>query len=242
MIILHGLFGSADNWAPIATRLSDAFQVFALDQRNHGRSPHSGEMNYAVMAADVRQFLDEQSMESAIVLGHSMGGKTAMRFALDYPARTQALIVADMAPRAYPPLHASIFEALLRLDLASFSSRNQVSDALAADIPDAALRLFLLKMIGRGPAGQMFWQTNIRGIEANSAHLRAALPGQGSYPGPALFIRAEKSDYLRDDDAAPIRQLFPSAEFKAIPRVGHWVHAEAPDAFCAALREFLGKS
>ena len=242
MVVLHGLFGSADNWVPIASRLAADFQVFALDQRNHGRSPHSEEMDYEVMAADVREFLDDHAIESAVILGHSMGGKTAMQFALHYPDRTRALVVADMAPRAYPPLHAQIFEALLRLDLASFQSRNQVSDALAVDIPDTALRLFLLKMIGRRENGALFWQTNIRNIENNSAHLRAAIPEEGSYTGPALIIRAEKSQYIRDDDLRQIQRLFPAAEFRTIPNAAHWVHADAPDAFCEALREFLGKS
>ena len=209
LIILHGLFGSSDNWLPIARKLSDRFQVFSVDQRNHGRSPHSAEMNFQLMAADLAELMQANGLERANVLGHSMGGKTAMQFALSYPAQVEKLVVADMAPRAYPPAHTHIYKALLSLDLTKFRHRADISDALANEIPDQALRLFLLKMIGRNPDGTLFWQTGLRNLQANSEHLRAALPEAPFFPGPALFIRGQKSEYLRDEDEPLIRRLFP---------------------------------
>jgi esterase len=239
LIILHGLFGSSDNWLPIARTLSGRFRVFAVDQRNHGRSPHSGEMNYRLMADDLAEFMDAQGLERASVLGHSMGGKTAMRLAQLHPARIEKLAVADMAPRAYPPAHERIYKALLSLHPAAFRSRPDVGRVLASEIPDEALRLFLLKMLGRRADGTLFWQTGLRELHANSGHLRAALPETPAFQGPALFIRGEESDYVRDDDIPTIRRLFPQATIRTVMGAGHWLHVDAPDAFCRDLRAFL---
>ncbi len=240
LIILHGMFGSSDNWLPGARRLSGKFRVIAVDQRNHGRSPHSAEMNYELLASDVAELMDAQGIDRAHVLGHSLGGKTAMKFALSHADRVEKLIIADMAPKAYPPLHAKIFAALLALKLDEFQNRNQVGEALAGEIPNAALRLFLLKCIGRHPDGKLFWQTNIRDISANSGHLRAALKATSPFPGPSLFIRGEKSDYLVDDDLAHIQKLFPAAVIWTIANAGHWVHVEAPEDFYNKVEDFLG--
>jgi len=154
VILLHGLFGSSDNWQPIATQLAAGYQVFALDHRNHGRSPHSAEMNYPLMAADVDRFMARRGLASALVIGHSMGGKTAMQLALHFPHRVRKLVVGDMAPRAYASAHDQIFAALLALDLARFQTRAQVDAALAPEIPNPVLRRFLLKNLGYSPENQ----------------------------------------------------------------------------------------
>src|ERR1035437_1680560 len=164
VILLHGLFGSSDNWHPIALRLAENFHVFAVDQRNHGQSPHSEEMNYSVMADDVAEFMVSRGIESAVIIGHSMGGKTAMQFALQFPGKVEKLIVADMAPRAYAPAHEKIFAAQLALDLASFQTRQQIEDALALEIPDLVLRRFLLKNLGRNSDGAFFWKNHLAGL------------------------------------------------------------------------------
>ena len=153
LIILHGLFGSLDNWHSMSVKLAAPFQVFAVDQRNHGASPHSPEMSYPIMADDLEEFLQSQGLARAYVMGHSMGGKTAMQFALRYPHRVERLVVVDIAPRVYSPLHARILEALLALDLASFKTRKQVEDALASAIPELGTRQFLLKNLTRGAEG-----------------------------------------------------------------------------------------
>ncbi len=239
IIVLHGLFGSSDNWLPFARKLSNEFQLIAVDQRNHGRSPHSDHVDYHLMAADLAELMDAQNLPRGHILGNSMGGKTAMQFALSHPSRVEKLIIADMAPHAYPPLHAKIYDALLALDLRNYQNRSQVSDALAPEIPNEALRLFLLKMVGRNPDGSLFWQTNIRALHANSELLRAALPDAAPFTGPALFIRGEKSDYLLDADLPGIRRLFPMSNIRTIANAAHWLHVEAPEPFQKTVREFL---
>jgi pimeloyl-ACP methyl ester carboxylesterase len=237
--LLHGLFGSSDNWHSIAARLEQSFHVFALDHRNHGRSPHSPEMDYPVMAADVDRFLAAQQIESALVIGHSMGGKTAMQLALHFPQRVQKLVVADMAPRAYAPAHDKIFAALLALDLPQYQTRGQIEEALAPDIPNPVLRRFLLKNLGRGDAGQLFWKINLRDLARNYWHLREPVAGNVPYPGPALFIRGGKSKYLLPEDEPLIRQWFPAAQIQTIPEAGHWVHADQPAEFLRLVLNFL---
>ena len=239
VILLHGLFGSSDNWHHIALRLAESFQVFAVDQRNHGQSPHSDEMDYPLMAVDVNEFMAARGLETAVVIGHSMGGKTAMQFALQFPQRVEKLIVADMAPRAYAPTHEKIFAAQLALDLKSFSTRQQIEDALAPEIPDLVLRRFLLKNLGRNSAGEFFWKINLRGLAENSPQLRGLISHPKPFAGPTLFIRGGKSDYLNPEDESLMRELFPQAEIQTIAGAGHWVHADAPEAFLRLALDFL---
>ncbi len=215
IILLHGLLGSADNWHPVALALAGRFQVFALDQRNHGQSPHTDEMNYRLMAEDVNEFLEDHGIARAVVAGHSMGGKTAMQFALQFPGKVEKLLVEDMAPRAYAPSHASIFAALRALDLTRFASRAEIEHALAPEIPNLTLRQFLLKNLGRDSAGKFFWKINLHGIAENYSRLREPVSLlEPTHPlsrfiKPALFIRGGKSNYLGDADEPLIRQLFP---------------------------------
>ena len=164
LVLLHGLFGQSDNWFGVAPKLAEKFRVFALDLRNHGHSPHHPEMDYPLMAADVEKIFASQKIENAHVIGHSMGGKVAMQFALDFPARVKKLVVVDMAPRAYQRVHDKIFAALLALDLATFQTRQQIEDALAPEISSLNLRRFLLKNLGRDEHGKFFWKMNLRGV------------------------------------------------------------------------------
>jgi esterase len=241
VILLHGLFGSADNWHPIALRLAETFHVLALDQRNHGQSPHSDEMNYPLMAGDVNEFMSAHGIESAFVSGHSMGGKTAMQFALQFPRRVKKLIVADMAPRAYLPAHDKIFSALLALDLRTFQTRQQIEDALVPEIPDLVLRRFLLKNLGRDSSGEFFWKTNVRGIADNYLRLREPIAVSPPFAKPALFLRGEKSNYICPEDEPLIRTLFPSAEIQTLAGVGHWLHADQPEKFLQLVLDFLSR-
>ncbi len=196
-------------------------------------------MDYRLMAHDVIELMDSNGVERSHVLGHSMGGKTAMQFALAYPSRVEKLVVADMAPRSYPPQHNKIYEALLALDLSKYQQRSEVSEALAAEIPDQSLRLFLLKMLGRRPDGTLFWQTNISSLQANSAGLRVALTAAVPFAGPTLFIRGERSDYVQDEDFPNIHGLFPRAIIHTIKGAGHWLHVDASEAFVGELLAFL---
>lgn len=239
VVILHGLFGSLDNWHSISLKLAQQFQVFTLDQRNHGASPHSPEMTYPLMAADLEEFLDLRKISCAGVLGHSMGGKTAMQFALLYPRRVSRLIVVDIAPRAYPPRHDQVLCALLSLKLETFQTRKEIEEALAPAIPDLALRQFLLKNLARNPQQKFHWKLGLHEIAAAYPKLSEALAGGQPFQGPTLFLRGEQSDYLTESDLGNFRSLFPQAELRTIPGAGHLVHAEEPEAFLREVTGFL---
>jgi pimeloyl-ACP methyl ester carboxylesterase len=239
LIILHGLFGSLENWHSISQNLAADFQVFAVDQRNHGLSPHAPEMSYQLMAEDLQELLAAQHLGSVNLLGHSMGGKTAMVFALIYPDLVNRLVVVDMSPRTYPPQHLEILKALQSLDLCSFRSRAEIESALAPSIPDLAVRRFLLKNLKRDSAGSFSWQINLGAINANYARLNEAISSQHSFDKPTLIIRGERSNYVRDEDMTSIQKLFPRAELCEIPGAGHWVHADKPEPFLRKVREFL---
>ena len=242
LVMLHGLFGSSDNWFNVAPRLG--CKCYALDLRNHGHSPHSEEMDYALMAGDVAEFLDAQKLEAANVLGHSMGGKVAMQLALTYPARVRKLVIVDMAPRPYSPEHQPIFEVLLALDLKQFHSRREIEDALAPGIPDLTLRRFLLKNLAHEPqdARAFKWRIPLPVIFTNYPKLCEPINPQGRrFERPALFLHGGQSPYVSEADVPQIRKLFPQAVIETIPQARHWVHAEAPDDFVRYVSEFLKK-
>ena len=239
MIILHGLFGSLENWQTVSQRLSSRFQVFALDQRNHGQSPHSSEMDYKLMAEDVAEFMQTNLLKEAHVLGHSMGGKTAMHFALLHPGSVRRLVVVDVAPRAYAPRHNQILEAMLSLDLTHLTDRKQIEKALEPQIPELALRQFLIKSVARLPGGELVWKLNLKGINTHYDKLNAELTSGRPFEKPTLFVRGEKSDYIGESDELLIRRLFPAADFRTIEGAGHWVHADAPKVFVDMVLDFL---
>jgi pimeloyl-ACP methyl ester carboxylesterase len=240
VIILHGLFGSLDNWHTISTRLASQFRVIAVDQRNHGESPHAPDMDFALMASDLEELMTANGIDQADVLGHSMGGKTAMHFAATYPGRTRRLVVVDIAPKAYPPMHREILDALLGLDLARFGSRTEIEKALEPQLPDLALRRFLLKNLRRQEDGTHAWKIGLQEINNNYSRLLAALHWDGALAQPALFIRGAKSDYIEDTDAKTIQSAFADVRIEAIEGAGHWVQAEAPEAFSKIVVGFLG--
>lgn len=239
LILLHGLFGSADNWFGVAPKLAERFHLFIPDLRNHGHSPHAAVMDYPLMAGDVAEFMAALGLESARVIGHSMGGKVAMQLALDHPERVTKLLVADMAPRAYGPAHERILAALLALDLAALQTRPQAEEALAPEIPSLNLRRFLLKNLGREAQGKFVWKLNLRGVADNYPRLCAALNAEKAFLEPALFLRGGKSDYVTADDETEIRRLFPSARMETLAAAAHWLHADAPEEFVRVTLGFL---
>ncbi|MDB6125673.1 MAG: Alpha/beta hydrolase fold protein [Pedosphaera sp.] len=239
LIILHGLFGSSDNWQTISRKLGEHFQVFAVDLRNHGNSPHSDVFNYEVMAEDLLEFMESHGLSKAHVLGHSMGGKMAMQFALQYPDKVEKLIVVDIAPKAYPPWHVPIFEALLALDLTAFHSRKEIDDALTIAIPETPVRQFLLKNLSQGEDATFKWKLNLRAIYQNYERLNRALPKDREYMGPVLFIRGGQSDYVQDRDMDMIRKIFPQAVLATVQEAGHWVHAEKGEEVVEMVLRFI---
>ncbi len=228
-ILLHGLLGSLDNWATLAKRWADHFHVFAFDARNHGRSGHSGVMNYDVMAEDLRAFMDEHGISSAFLLGHSMGGKTAMQFAVRHPNQVEKLIVVDIAPKAYGRRHDHIFEALCSLDLNTFHHRKEIEAALSQKIHEPATVLFLLKNLARDEEGRFKWKMNLPVLKKHYDEISAGLPEDAKFENPALFVRGGKSTYILDEDRALIKKIFPRSNILTVKNAGHWVHADAPD-------------
>ena len=241
LIILHGLLGSLDNWHTLSSAFGKKFRVIAVDQRNHGRSPHSDEMTYGAMASDLLELFDRLALSSAYVLGHSMGGKTAMQFALDHPERVNKLIVVDIAPREYPPLHDGIFDALNSVDLPSMQSRQQADQALAARIPDTAVRQFLMKNLSRDALGGFRWKANVPVLRKNYAEIARAIDSDNPFVGPALFVQSTRSTYVRESDSGDIHRLFPKAQISSVD-AGHWIHAEAPERFSELVLDFLTSS
>ncbi len=239
LLILHGLFGSLENWRTLSKVFSQSYHVFALDQRNHGHSPHSAVFNYRVMAEDLKEFLQYQGLSSTHLLGHSLGGKTAMQFALTYPEQVDKLIVVDIAPKAYPPGHDDIFAALFSLDARDFRSRQEADAALAKHLPDLALRQFLLKNLERTATGGFRWQINLEAIHTNYPEILKSVEGTGQFHHPTLFIRGGNSQYIDSEDVPTIRTIFPQAQLATIPDAGHWLHAEAPQAFAELVLNFL---
>ncbi len=241
LIVLHGLLGSLDNWQPLARRFAGQFRVFAVDLRNHGQSPHHDDVSYEAMAADLDEFMRTHGLSQAHLLGHSMGGKVAMQFALRHPDQVGKLVVVDVSPRAYPPRHARTLAALLALDLHSFERREQLDAELAKSVDDIEVRQFLLKNVGREAHGGFRWKSNIRGLWENYERLTVAVTGEKPCPRPALFLRGEKSDFVPEADQSLILGLFPGAEFCTIAGAGHWTHADQPAAVGAAVMNFLAR-
>jgi pimeloyl-ACP methyl ester carboxylesterase len=239
LVVLHGLFGSGDNWLSFAQRFADRFRVILPDARNHGLSPHHPEMSFPLMAADLLELLAEQGIGATRLLAHSMGGKTAMEFALTHGEQVRSLVVVDIAPRAYDPRHAQILEALCALDPGRYRDRREVELALAGAIPDLAVRRFLLKNLAREESRGFRWKLGLHEIKGNYSRLNEGLAGGRSWGGPCLFVRGENSDYVREPDRTGISGLFPAAEFRTIPGAGHWVHADAPGPFESLMSGFL---
>ena len=240
LVILHGFLGASGNWHTLASKaFAEHVHVFALDQRNHGRSPHSDTFDYPTLADDLRDFLDARGLGAAHVLGHSMGGKTAMFFALAYPERVRKLVVVDIAPRAYPPHHDALLDALNGLDLTAARSRSQIDQSLSTHVADPGVRQFLLKNLAYDREAKRYsWMMNLDVLTRDYHRINVALDG-GTYDCPTLFVRGERSDYIKPEDEPEIRRFFPQAEVVTIPGAGHWVHAEAPEPFAEAVLEFL---
>ena len=238
VVILHGLLGSSGNWRSIARKLGETHRVYCLDLRNHGASPHVDTMTYPDMADDVRGFLDEHGIDAATVVGHSMGGKTAMLLALAAPQRVRRLVVVDIAPTVSHHDHGPTLAAMASLDLGRVTRRADAETMLEESIPDAAMRMFVLQNLASSSEG-FAWRINLEGVAASMPALLdfPVDPSAPPYPGPARFLRGANSDYVQPADEGTIRALFPRAEIVTIEGAGHWVHAEQPARFLEALGE-----
>jgi esterase len=240
LIILHGFLGSSDNWRMMSKRFAAHYRVFCVDLRNHGRSPHSEVMNYRVMAQDLGEFFDSKGLSSALLLGHSMGGKVAMQFAGDSPARLDKLVVVDIAPKSYPPSQRELLTALQNLDLRAVKSFADADAALAHVVTESGLRQFLIKNLDRTSSGEFRWRIALDVMAANYDESLKAVTIEIPFDKPACFLRAGRSDFIEDTDIASIRESFPRAEIQTIARAGHWLHVDAPDEFYRIVAHFLG--
>ncbi len=239
MVILHGLFGSSDNWQTLGKRFSTDFHVIIPDLRNHGQSPHADEINYSLMAEDIKRLLEQLKLSSAILIGHSMGGKTAMQFALSFPQMTDRLIVVDIAPKSYPIHHEKYAENMLSLNLSSIHRREEADQALCQSISNPVIRQFLLKNLARNDHGGFRWKINLEALRKNLPSLGAEIISDHPFPKPVLFIAGGKSDYMNTSDREMIRPIFPDFKWVEFENAGHWIHADEPELFYREVINFI---
>jgi len=239
-IILHGFLGMGDNWKTLAKQFAASnYQVHLVDQRNHGRSFHSNEFDYELMAEDLKAYCNLNNLKDIVLLGHSMGGKTAMLLATKYPELVYKLIIADISPRYYPIHHDAILDGLGRLDFSKLKSRGEADDVLSEYVQDVGTRMFLLKNLYWVEKGQLGLRLNLEVLKANVSEVGEALPMHSTFNKETLFLRGDKSEYIGETDEAIIRRHFLNSEIVTISNAGHWLHAENPKEFYDNVIKFI---
>lgn len=240
LLILHGFLGMGDNWKTLGNKFAEAgFQVHLLDLRNHGRSPHSQEMNYKIMAQDISEYCTRHNLKNIFLLGHSMGGKVAMQTAGAFPDLVEKLLIIDISPKYYAPHHQQIMEGLTTLDEAKPTSRSDAEELLEKFIKDDGTRLFLLKNLYWKTKGELALRLNLEVLKDKIEEVGKALPSKMHFEKPTLFIKGAKSGYITKDDENLILHHFPNAEIVSIPGAGHWVHAEKMPEFYSEVMRFI---
>ena len=239
-IILHGFLGMGDNWKTLAKKYSElGHQVHLVDQRNHGRSPHSSDFSYEFMSADLFEYCTDHQLTNIVLLGHSMGGKTAMDFACKHPELVNKLLIADIAPKYYAPHHQTILESLHALDFTKITSRSDAETVLKNYIQEPGIRLFLLKNLYRKEKTSFDLRINLNTLSVKVSEIGKALANNASFNKPTLFLRGSKSDYILDTDLTLINTHFPNNQLKTVSNASHWLHAENPEAFFEYSSEFI---
>lgn len=240
LIIIHGFLGMGDNWKSLGKKWAqNGFRVHLLDMRNHGRSFHDDVFNYQVMTQDVIDHMEHQGLNSCYLIGHSMGGKVAMQLATTKPELVEKLIVVDIAPKYYPRHHDTILNALSLLEDHQLTSRKAADELLSKNIDEMGIRQFLLKNLYRTDKNELKLRLNLKAIQENLDEIGQGLADDLTYNGPVLFIKGERSDYIKASDEKKILQHFPKAMIKMVKNAGHWVHAEQPKAFFEEVEQFL---
>ncbi len=239
-IFLHGFLGTGDNWKTLGTQFAgNGYEVHLLDQRNHGRSFHSDNFDYDSMVEDLKTYCDTNQLETIVLLGHSMGGKTAMFFAMKYPGRVSKLIVADIAPRYYPVHHEAILKGLSALDFSQIKTRGEADEALKYYVHDVGTRQFLLKNLYWKTKETLALRLNVDALKAHVEEIGEALPAHSKFLKDTLFLRGDKSEYIAITDESLIYSHFPKAKIVTIANAGHWLHAENPVDFYTEVLDFL---
>ena len=240
LIIIHGLFGTLDNWQTLAKLFAEKYSVFILDLRNHGRSPHvDGLFNYSILAEDIKDFMEQNWIYKAHLLGHSMGGKTAMQFALNYPDMVDKLVVVDIAPKSYKGGHEKILNALNSLDLTTLTDRKFAEAHLLNLLHDNSTVQFLLKNLSRKKEGGFEWKMNLSNLIENYEHILDNIIIENHFDQPTLFIKGGKSDYILDKDLNYIQSIFTHSKLIEIKEAGHWVHSVQPQELYNIVNDFL---
>jgi esterase len=251
LIILHGLYGSSDNWVTIGRNLSDIYTVYLPDQRNHGKSPHSELHDYESMRNDIYELADELKLSKFFLAGHSMGGKAAISFALKWPEMISGLLIADISPfvnensnKAVYNQHVSILDTILSINLAEISSRAGAEELLSVKVPSDKIRGFILKNLERISGNKFEWKINALSLRNNIDNIMSGLDRNSAIARqvtgfPVTFLRGGDSDYITNDDYPDILKVFPAAEIINVPGAGHWIHADRPDEVIKYLRKLL---
>jgi len=239
-VILHGFLGMGDNWKTLAKQFAASnFEIHLVDQRNHGRSFQSDDFDYELMAEDLKTYCDYHDLPSITLLGHSMGGKTAMLFATKYPELVNKLLVADISPRYYPIHHDAILEGLSSLDFSDIKTRGQADTALSLYVAETGTRMFLLKNLFWVEKGQLGLRINLEALKENVSEVGEALPIHATFEKETLFLRGDRSEYIEELDEVMIKRHFPNSEIVTIADAGHWLHAENPKDFYEAVINFI---
>ncbi|MDO5608967.1 MAG: alpha/beta fold hydrolase [Capnocytophaga sp.] len=240
LLILHGFLGMADNWRTLALKYAESgFEVHMIDQRNHGHSFHSDDFSYALMADDLAAYVQAHSLEKFVLMGHSMGGKTAMLYATQHPEHVEALIVADIAPKFYPVHHQDILKGLASINFDEITSRSQADKQLSHYVGELGVRQFLLKNLYWQTRERLGFRLHLKSLTDNVGEIGEALPMTAVFEGKTLFLKGEYSEYVMPDDEALIKTHFPQAEIQIVPKAGHWLHAQNPDDFFEKTISFI---
>lgn len=241
VVILHGLFGISDNWVTFGRELSEHYSIYIPDLRNHGQSPHSAVFDFPALSSDILEFCETHQLEQINLIGHSLGGKTAMLLALQHPELISKLVVVDISLRKSPPDrdHQKLLDAMLAVDFSEAATRSDVERQLSKAIPSARIRQFLLKNVWWRDRHTLDWRLNLKGINENLLSVFEAVNFPGRFSGPSLFIRGGASDYVLDTDIPEIKSKFPGAAVETIAKASHWVHADAPGEFFHLVSEFF---
>ena len=240
LLILHGYFGMSDNWKTLGNQFANDFEVHLIDQRNHGRSFHADEFNYEVLAEDLHNYIQYYKLENIFLIGHSMGGKTAMLFSVTYPELIDKLIVVDISPRQYQPHHNAILAGLNAIDFSIQNTRGSVDKKLAEFIPEFGVRQFLLKNVYWREKGQLGYRFNLESLTENNPEVGESLPPFTIFDNKTLFLKGDKSDYITKEEKPIIEAHFPNSKIVEIKNAGHWLHAENPKQFYEEVCAFLG--